>query len=75
MKFSDLDFCHNGCCGTHNWAVVTHPSGIRSEVVDEGDGTYSVAARAGNVLLRAPELCQTHAAVEARLAGDALLRE
>ena len=78
MKFSELEFKNFGCCGTHTWAEVTHPSGIRTEVHDSDDdnstGPFNVATFSGRVLLIGAQWLPDQAAVEARLLSDALLR-
>ena len=78
MKFSELEFKHEGCCGTHTWAEVTHPNGVRTEVYDSDDdnstGPFNVATFAGRVLLIGAQLLPDQSAVEARLASDAALR-
>lgn len=75
MKFADLQFTYSGCCGTHTWAEVVHPSGIRTEVHDCDDdndtGPYTVSTWAGHVLLIAAQELPDREAVEARLASDA----
>ena len=77
MKFSELEFKHVGCCGTHTWAEVTHPNGARTEVYDSDDdnstGPFNVATFAGRVLLIGAQLLPDQASVEARLASDAAL--
>lgn len=75
MKFADLQFTHAGCCGTHTWAEVTHPSGIRT-LVDDSDadndtGPYMVSTWSGQTCLIAAQELPDQAAVEVRLAADA----
>ena len=78
MKFSELDFKHTGCCGTHTWAEITHPSGARTEVHDSDDdsstGPFEVTTWAGRTVLIGAQWLPDQAAVEARLLSDALLR-
>ena len=78
MKFSDLEFKHTGCCGTHTWAEVMHPSGVRTEIHDSDDdnsvGPFDVTTWAGRVVLIGAQSLPDQAAVEARLASDAELR-
>lgn len=70
MKFSDLDFSHTGCCGTHAWAEVRHPNGLLTRVYREEQG-YSASTHVGLLLYRGQEALADEAAVEARLAADA----
>lgn len=78
MKFSDLDFKHSGCCGTHTWAEITHSSGVRTEVHDSDDdnstGPFEVTTWAGHTVLIGAQWLPDQDAVEARLASDAMLR-
>ena len=75
MKFADLKFTHEGCCGTHTWAEVTHKNGLRTEVFDCDDdnatGPYTVATYMGRTLYTGAQELPDQAAVDARLAEDA----
>lgn len=75
MKFADLRFTHEGCCGTHTWAEVTHKNGLRTEVFDCDDdnatGPYTVATFMGRTLYIGSQELPDQAAVDARLAEDA----
>lgn len=73
MRFSDLKFDHIGCCGTHKWAEVRHPNGMRSDVYDKGAGVYEVVTFCGNTVWVGPQQFTTETAVMARLSSDALL--
>ena len=75
MKFTELKFTHNGCCGTHTWAEVVHKNGLRTEVYDcdedNATGPYTVATWMGRTLYMASQELPDQATVEARLAEDA----
>ena len=75
MKFADLKFTSTGCCGTHTWAEVHHPNGLRTEVYDCDDdnatGPYTVATWMGRTLYIGALDLPDQSAVEARLAEDA----
>ena len=77
MPFADLQFTNTGCCGTHRWAVVRHPNGVRTDVYDsDGDeqtGPYRVTTWSGQTLLIGPQMLPTQEDVEARLVADALI--
>lgn len=73
MVFSDLAFDKIGCCSADAWAVVRHPSGIRTEVAHSGTG-WTATTFGGNTVLRGSEFLPTVEAVNARLAADALLK-
>jgi hypothetical protein len=72
MKFSDLDFCHIGCCGTSTWATVRHANGLRSEVYQEEDG-HRVVTFCGATVQVGAQKFSAEADVLARLAADAAL--
>lgn len=69
MKFSDLEFTHTGCCGSHAWAEVRHENGLLTRVYREDEG-FSASTHAGQMLLKAQAPLSDEAAVEARLAED-----
>lgn len=71
MKFTDLVFDQQGCCGTHVYAVVRHDNGSVSTVYDNGDGTWDVVTHAVGMLMRAQRRYESQAEVETRLAEDA----
>lgn len=70
MKFSELQFTHTGCCGTHAWAEVRHENGLLTRIYREESG-YSASTHAGQMLFKGQEPLADEAAVEARLAADA----
>lgn len=72
MKFADLVFDQHGCCGTHTYAITRHDNGKVSTVYDNGDGTWDVVTHGAGLLLRGQERYDNQAAVDARLAEDAM---
>lgn len=71
-KFSDLQFKTAGCCADHEMASLQHPGGARTDV-QESAGGYIVSTWCGNTLLIAAQTLADQAAVDARLAADALI--
>ena len=71
MTFDDLEFTHVGCCGTHRWAEATHSNGLRTDVYDHEDGTYSAVTWCGQSIAAGRTILQDAAAVTVRLAQDA----
>ncbi len=71
-KFSDLAFKTAGCCADHELASIQHKSGVRTDV-QESEGGYIVSTWSGNTLLIAALMLADEAAVNARLAADALI--
>lgn len=70
MKFSDLEFTHTGCCGTHAWAEVRHENGLLTRIYQDESG-YSATTHAGQLLFKQSEKLATQADVMARLKADA----
>lgn len=72
MKFTDLVFDQEGCCGTHKWAVARHENGIRTDVYECESG-YRAATFSGTTLMVGLTELPDAAAVDARLASDSAL--
>ena len=73
MKFADLTFAHRGCCAAHSAAVAQHDNGARTDITDNGNGTYTVCTWVGQTLQIGAQVLLDQAAVEARLVSDAAL--
>lgn len=79
MKFSELQFVHAGCCGTHNMhAMANHANGITTQVYDSDEdqetGPYEVTTWHMRTLRNGPDMLPDQKAVVARLKADAAIK-